>query len=67
MRHRVIGVGVLCILAFAFFVPFIYVQPQGVFFCPANGCNFAKYGSITYWAFKVGGVWMDFGYYMLIL
>ncbi len=53
--------------AFLFFVPIIYVLPQGVFYCPVNGCNFPEYGSATYWAFKVGGVWMEKGYYVIVL
>lgn len=57
---------VIVVVLFAFLVPVIYVQPQGIFLCPLNGCNFARYGSVTYWAFKVGGAWMDRGYYTIL-
>ncbi len=68
MRMRfLLLIIILALDAFLFLAPVLYVQPQGVFFCPLNGCNFPRYGSVTYWAFKVGGVWMDRGYYALYL
>ena len=58
---------ILALNTFLFLAPVIYVQPQGVFHRPLNGCNFPRYGSVTYWAFRVGGVWMDRGYYTFYL
>jgi hypothetical protein len=67
MRRTLLVVIVVAALAFLFLAPVVYVQPQGVFLCSGNGCNFPMYGSVTYWAFNVGGVWMDRGYYTVIL
>ena len=68
MRKTLVVVIVVAALAFLFLAPVVYVQPQGVFHgCPPNGCNFPMYGSVTYWAFSVGGVWMDRGYFTVIL
>jgi len=64
LRLRLFLLILLCAIdAFLFLVPVMYVHPQGVFHCPLGGCNFPRYGSVTYWAFRVGGVWMDKGYY----
>ena len=49
---------------FLLFVPVIYVYIAPA--CPVLQCgdgNFPEYGSVTYWAFHVGGVWMTKGYY----
>lgn len=64
-RNLLIEVAIAAAL-FLFLVPVIYVQPQGYYLCPVNGCNFARYGSVTYWACKVGGAWMDRGYYTIL-
>jgi hypothetical protein len=48
------------VIAFLFFVPMIsYSIPAGVYSCPPNGCHFLLIGSITYWAFGVGGTWRE--------
>ena len=52
------GVVAAGALAFAFLVPVVYyAQPAGIYFCPAFGCVFPHYGSLTYWAFGIGGLW----------
>jgi hypothetical protein len=44
------------IVAFMFLVPVVgYATPTGLVNCPANGCDFLQQGSVTYWAFGVGG------------
>ena len=65
--RRLVIVLVAALVLFLFLVPVVYVQPQGVFFCPINGCNFPRFGSVSYWAVRFGGVWMDRGYYAFIL
>jgi len=57
-RPWVATAAIAFILIFLFLVPVIsYALPPGVYHCPANGCNFPRYGSITYWALGVGGIW----------
>jgi len=59
-RRSVVGAAFACGLAFLFLVPVIsYGIPPGAFNCPANGCNFLRYGSVTYWGLGVGGTWRD--------
>jgi hypothetical protein len=59
-RKTVVAVVLAFILAFLFLVPVVsYGIPPGTFSCPANGCNFLRYGSVTYWGLGVGGTWRD--------
>ena len=65
-RDDAILLAIFVLAAFAFFVPVVYVMPPGVLHCFANGCNYPVYGSLTYWAFGVGGVWTQKGYFTII-
>jgi hypothetical protein len=59
-RNLTIGLAIVAVLAFVFFVPVIhYGPPTSVvyYYCPTFGCLFPHFGSLTYWAFGVGGVW----------
>ena len=47
------------LLAFLFLVPVVHVEPRGTFRCPADGCTFPDYASVTYRALKIGGVWVE--------
>ncbi len=59
-RKVAVGAAIAFILAFLFLVPVVYyAPPPGAFACPANGCNFLRYGSVTYEGFGVGGTWRD--------
>lgn len=54
------------IIAFLFLVPVIgYSIPLGAYHCPVNGCQFLRYGSITYWAFGIGATMRDVRGYTL--
>ena len=65
-RNEAIVIIILVVAAFTFFAPLVYVMPTGFAMCPANGCNFPVYGSLTYYAFGVGGVLMQRGYFTII-
>jgi hypothetical protein len=55
---KLVAVAVGVILAFLFLVPVVsYAFPPGIYNCPANGCGFVHFGSLTYWRLGVGGVW----------
>jgi hypothetical protein len=57
-RKTIIAAALAFILAFLFLVPVIsYAFPPGTYNCPANGCSFVHFGSVTYWMLGVGGVW----------
>ena len=57
-RYTVLGLLVAAAVALTFLIPVVYyAQPTGVYHCPANGCWFPHFGSLTYWAFGVGGIW----------
>src|ERR1019366_2343715 len=44
-------------LSFLFFVPVVsYGIPSGTYHCPANGCDFLRYGSVAYWTVGAGAV-----------
>lgn len=58
-RGTTVGVVLLGLFAFLFFVSVVYVEPHGIFRCPASGCTFPDYASVTYWTFNIGGVWME--------
>jgi hypothetical protein len=59
-RKAVVAVALASIVAFLFLAPVIgYATPSGAYNCPANGCNFLRYGSVTYWGLGVGGTWRD--------
>lgn len=67
-RKSVATVSIGFIFAFLFFVPVIrYGIPPGVYNCPANGCDFPRYGSVTYWGLGVGGVWTYRGSYSILV
>ncbi len=59
MRRMCLAIAVVAVFAFVFFVPVVhYAPPMGVVYdCPAFGCLFPHFGSLTFWAFGVGGVW----------
>ena len=59
-RNAAAVAAFVCVLAFLFLAPVVsYGIPAGVYNCPVNGCNFLRYGSVTYWSFGVGGTWRD--------
>src|SRR5208283_1643240 len=56
----VVATAFTLILAFLFLTPIVsYATPSGAYACPANGCNFLRYASVTYWGLGVGGTWRD--------
>jgi len=58
--------GMVVLLAFVFFAPVIPVGPLFEIPCLPHTCNWPVYGSVTYWAFGVGSVWMLQGYYTFV-
>ena len=59
-RKTAVAVVFAAILAFLFLVPLVsYGIPPGTYHCPLNGCDFLRYGSVTYWAFGVGATWRE--------
>jgi len=66
-RNVAVGLAIVAVVAFLFLFPMVSVGPIIPPPCPLGGCNYPMYGSLTYWAFKVGGVWMGQGYYTMIL
>ncbi len=56
-RVTIATVAFVIILAFLFLVPVTsYAFPQGAYNCPANGCPFPRYGSVTYSTLGLGGI-----------
>ena len=59
-RTAVIALVLVVGIAFLFLVPVVhYNPPRGIWHCPANGCPFLRWASVTYWAFGVGATWQD--------
>lgn len=59
-RTRTAAAAFAFILAFLFLVPVVsYGIPAGVYNCPPRGCDFLRYGSVTFWGLGVGGTWRD--------
>ena len=59
-RTRIAAAAFAFIVAFLFLAPVVnYGIPAGVYNCPPRGCDFLRYGSVTYWALGVGGTWRD--------
>ena len=56
------------VLLTLFLAPMIYVLPPAAFqMCSRPACGpFPEYGSLFYWAFHVGGVWMTNGQYVVM-
>jgi len=66
-RKVVVGIILIGLVAFLFLVPVIsYPPPAGAYSCPQSGCQFIRYGSITYWSFGVGAIVRGFDAYSLV-
>ena len=69
-KRNVIGTALFgVVIAFLFLAPVIsysipFPSPIG---CTMNGCDFLRYGSVSYWAFGVGATVRDLGGYSLSL
>lgn len=70
MRRRVValGLGIVIVIAFAFFVPVVYMTSYPVF-CTSYGHHcvgawLPLTGSITFWMFGYGGTLLMGAYYV---
>ncbi len=64
-RNVAISLALPIVIAFVFFVPVVFVGPALPVSGPIYYLNWPAYGSLSYWAFGVGGEWMYRGYYAL--